>query len=139
METESRNKHWHIERKYKFTFMSPTHQFQIISDAVFTCGLSEPLVTTASKETRADHLEVSLNTKVNLSPELSAARFSGWKRNAERSATKRVVHMTDHDRLTVFYYMFFAKRSAFKSFVSSCYLIISVAYYSISYVTTRRS
>jgi hypothetical protein len=57
---------------------------------------------TSSNETRADHLELSLHTKVNHSPELSAARSSGWKRNAVRSATKRVVHMTDHDRLTVF-------------------------------------
>jgi len=44
---------------------------------------------TARNETRTDHLELSLYTKVNHRPELSAARSSGWKRNAVRSATKR--------------------------------------------------
>jgi hypothetical protein len=34
---------------------------------------------------------------------MSAARSTGCKRNAVRSATKRVVRMTDHDRLTVFF------------------------------------
>jgi hypothetical protein len=83
--------------------MSAAHAFQTMSKHMFTYGRSELLVMSASSDTRADHLEVLLYTTVNHSPELSAERSSDWKRNAVRIATKGVVHLTDHDCLTVFF------------------------------------
>jgi len=93
---------------------------------------------TARNDTRTDHLELSLYAKVNRSPELSAARSSGWKKEWSEKCDKKGWCTWPTMTASLFLVHVLCRSVCVQKFCASLF-IKTITSFSFTCVTTRRS